>query len=231
MPATPASDTPPAPRPDFDSSEAPALRTRPWTVQEVDECTVKLLGKQGPFRPTVRLLEADGRYFVAKDYRACTPLYRWSVGVWNLAKERAALQRLSGIAGIPAIEGHAGRWIMVLTWFKGKDLGKARKLRQTPEFFAEMMEMVREMHRRGVVHLDLRQRRNVLVQPGRHPAIIDFGASLCLKPGGRLLRFLALMDTSGVLKYKQRARPGSLTEDEARILQRVERRRRWWPFG
>lgn len=210
---------------------APPRAPRTWSVDEVDARTVRLLGKQGPFRPIVRLLELDGAHYVAKDYRACTPLYRWTAGAWNIAKECAALRRLDGLTGFPRIEGRAGRWVLVLTWFKGKDLGKARKLRQTPEFFDEMMQMVREMHRRGVVHLDLRQRRNVLVQPGRHPAIIDFGAALCLKPGGRLLRFLALMDTSGVLKYKQRARPGSLTEDETRILQRVERRRRWWPFG
>lgn len=214
----------------------PAAATAPgappeWQIGEVEACTIRLLGKQGPFRPTVRLVERDGRRLVAKDYRACTALYRWTAGRWNLARERQALARLRGIDGVPVVEGTAGRWVMLLTFFAGKDLGKARKERQTPEFFAEMLAMVREMHRRGVVHLDLRQRRNVLVRPGRHPAIIDFGAALCLRPGGLLLRTLAPLDTSGVLKYKARARPDSLTSDEERILQSVERRRRWWPFG
>ncbi len=214
---------------DPDPPEGSALNPA-WTSHDVEAHTVKLLGKQGPFRATVRLLQVGDEHYVAKDYRACTPLYRWSAGAWNLRRELSALERLRGLDGIPRMEARIGRWILVMTWFRGKDLGKARKLRQTPQFFGELAGMVEEMHRRGVVHLDLRQRRNVLVRPGRHPAILDFGGALCLKPGGRLIRLLTPVDTSGVLKYKQRARPGSLTDGEARLLRRMERRRRWWPF-
>jgi RIO-like serine/threonine protein kinase len=202
-----------------------------WTPESIEARTVRLLGKQGPFRPTVRLLDADGRLFVAKDYRACTALYRWSVGAWNLRRERSALARLEGLEGVPQIVARVGRWILVLTYFAGKDLGKAKKLRQTPEFFDDLMRLVEAMHARGVVHLDLRQRRNVLLRPGRRPAILDFGSALCLRPRSRLLRLLARIDRSGVLKYKRRADPESLTADESRALRRIERRRRLWPFS
>ena len=202
-----------------------------WSVEAVEQGTVKLLGKQGRFRPTVRLVRLGEVQYVAKDYRACTPLYRWVVGAWNLRRETSALARLRGLDGIPQVEARCGRWIVVMTWFPGKDLGKTKRRRQTREFFAELMALVEEMHRRGVVHLDLRQRRNVLVRPGRHPAIVDFGGALCLRPGSRLLRILARIDTSGVLKYKRRANPALITPDEARLLRKAERRRKLWPFG
>ena len=202
-----------------------------WTTEQIEAATQKLLGKQGPFRPTVRLLSRDARLFVAKDYRACTPLYRWTVGAWNLRREQAALTRLSGLDGIPEIAATVGPWILVMTFFRGKDLGKTKKHKQTVEFFDELLALVDEMHRRGVVHLDLRQRRNVLVRPGRHPAIVDFGSALCLRPGSRLVARLGRIDRSGVLKYKQRANPGRLTRGEARSLRKVERRRRLWPFS
>ena len=83
----------------------------PRTEDEVEQATTSLLGKQGPFRPTVRLLEHDGGTWVAKDYRACTPLYRWTVGVWNLRRERSALRRLHDVEGVPHIEATVGRWI------------------------------------------------------------------------------------------------------------------------
>ncbi len=202
-----------------------------WTVEFVESNTRKLLGKQGPFRPTVRLVCAGGASFVAKDYRACTALYRWTVGAWNLRRERAALARLAGLEGVPAVEGEVGRWILVLTHFAGADLGKAKKVRQTPAFFEAFARLVDEMHRRGVVHLDLRQRRNVLLLPGDRPAILDFGNALCLRPGTRLFGFLAQIDRSGVLKYKRRALPGSLTPEETRTLERANRGRRFWPFS
>lgn len=202
-----------------------------WTEERVEACTVRLLGKQGPFRPTVRLLLSDKTPLVAKDYRACTPLYRWTVGAWNLRRERSALGRLEGLDGVPRLEARAGPWILVMSHLRGKDLGKAKKRRQTPEFFDALMALVEAMHARGVFHLDLRQRRNILVRPGRRPAVIDFGGSVCLRPGSRLARFLARIDRSGVLKYKRRANPDALTRGEARDLRHAERRRRLWPFS
>jgi RIO-like serine/threonine protein kinase len=202
-----------------------------WTTELVESRTQALLGKQGPFRPTVRLLELDGAKFVAKDYRACVAPYRWTVGAWNLRRERSALARLRGLDGVPTIEAKVGRWILVLSHIPGRDIGKIRKAAQTPEFFDALGRLLDEIHARGVVHLDLRQRRNILVRPGWRPAIIDFGGALCLRPGSRLLTKLARIDRSGVLKYKRRANPASITDEEARLLRNVERRRRLWPFS
>ena len=203
----------------------------PDTVEDVEQTTVSLLGKQGPFRPDVRLLERGGKKWVAKDYRACTPLYRITVGAWNLRRERAALDRLTDVEGVPHVEAQAGRWILVISHFRGRDVGKTARERQSPEFFDDLQRIVHEMHARGVLHLDLRQRRNILVQPNGRPAVIDFGAGLCVTPGGWLLRSLARIDESGVLKYKRRARPDSLTQAETDTLRGVERRRRFWPFS
>jgi RIO-like serine/threonine protein kinase len=218
--------------PESPPSATTAASPPPATEAAVEAATVSLLGKQGPFRPTVRLVEAGAEKLVAKDYRACTPLYRWTVGVWNLAREEEALRRLDGIDGVPQFRGRAGRWILLMTWIRGRDLGKVRRFRQTPEFFDRLMAIVDEMHRRGVVHLDLRQRRNILLrsQRGAQPAVLDFGSALCLRPGGLLHRWLTRIDRSGVLKYKRRAQPDSLTNEEARSLRRVERRRKLWPF-
>ncbi|MCG3133090.1 MAG: hypothetical protein HMLKMBBP_00183 [Planctomycetes bacterium] len=202
------------------------------SAEDVERATVATLGKQGAFRPTVRLVEAGGERLVAKDYRACTALYRWTVGAWNLAREESALRRLDGIDGIPRFRGRAGRWILLMDWIRGRDLGKVRRFRQTPEFYDRLMAVVAEMHARGVVHLDLRQRRNILFRPdGARPAVLDFGSALCLRPGTLMHRFLSRIDRSGVLKYKRRAQPDALSPEEARALRSVERRRKWWPFS
>jgi RIO-like serine/threonine protein kinase len=203
----------------------------PTTTEEVERATVRLLGKEGSLHARVRLIEVGERRYVAKDYRRTNPLWRWTVGVWSLRRERRALERLGGIDGVPALEARIGRWIIVMTYYRGQDVGRAPLEVQDRSFFDLLLEIVREMHARGVVHLDLRQRRNVIVRPDGRPAIIDFGASLVLSPTGRLIRTLTRVDVSGVLKYKQRARPESLTDAEADMLAREERRRRYWPFS
>lgn len=215
--------------------DAPAATTHPgpaWDVAAIEGATIGVLGKQGRFRPVVRLLERDGEKFVAKDYRGCAALYRWTMGAWSIAREAEALRRLDGIDGFPRWHGRAGPWILVMSHLRGRDLGKVRRFRQTPEFFDALAGLVEQMHARGVVHLDLRQRRNILFRwKGAGPAVLDFGSSLCLRPGSWLHRRLARIDVSGVLKYKRRAMPDGLSRDERRALRRVERRRRWWPFS
>lgn len=212
----------------------PAAPAVPRDRDAVERATLRFMGKRGPFRPSVRLLELGGVRAVAKDYRDCTPLYRWTVGRWNLAREEAALRRLEGVEGVPRLLGRIDGWILLLSWMRGRDLGKVRRFRQTPDFFEHLMRVVEEMHGRGVVHLDLRQRRNILLclQPDKvaRPAILDFGSALCVRPGGLAHRWLSRIDRSGVLKYKRRAQPGTLTRDEARSLRRIERRRKLWPF-
>lgn len=203
----------------------------PASPDAVERATVRLLGKVGSLHAKVRLIEVDERRWVAKDYRETNPLWRWTVGLWSLRRELRALERLAGIDGIPALERRVGRWILVMTYYRGRDVGRVPAEEQDDAFYARLLALVREMHSRGVVHLDLRQRRNVLVQPNGLPAIIDFGASLVVPRSGWLLRTLARIDVSGVLKYKQRARPQSLTRDEAAMLAREERRRRYWPFS
>jgi serine/threonine protein kinase len=76
-----------------------------------------------------------------------------------------------------------------------------------------------EMHRRGVVHLDLRNRTNVLSDEAGRPVLIDFGSALVFTPGGWSARWLlplfASFDRRALAKWhakqhrrKRRAREG-----------------------
>lgn len=75
----------------------------------------------------------------------------------------------------------------------------------------ELHSAVRAMHRRGVVHLDLRHRSNVLADPQGHPVLIDFGSPLYFKPGGLLSKtlapLLARIDLRALNKWQVRINP------------------------
>jgi serine/threonine protein kinase len=62
------------------------------------------------------------------------------------------------------------------------------------------------MHARGVAHLDLRHRSNVLLTADGTPVLIDFGSAVCLRPGGLaarlLLPLLARIDRGALGKWR-----------------------------
>jgi RIO-like serine/threonine protein kinase len=190
------------------------------------------LGKRRWYRPVVHVLEltAGGRA-VVKDFRPCPWPWRATYGRHVLAREVAAYERLDGVPGIPRFLGRVDADAFALEWVPGRDLGKCPKGSLRAETFERLRATVEEMHRRGVVHLDLRQRRNVLVDDAGVPRVIDFSSAMVLRPGGWRVRRLAAVDVSGVLKYKRRFLPDSLTDDDRARLHRVERWRRLWPFS
>lgn len=190
------------------------------------------LGKRRWYRPVVHVLElAAGGRAVVKDFRPCPWFWRFTYGRLVLRREVAAYGRLEGVPGVPRFLGRVDADAFALEWVPGRDLGKCPKGSLKPATFERLMATVEEMHGRGVVHLDLRQRRNVLVDDAGVPRIIDFSSAMVLRPGGWRMRRLATVDRSGVLKYKRRFLPDTLTVDDQARLHQVERWRRFWPFS
>jgi RIO-like serine/threonine protein kinase len=204
----------------------------PVRREDLDRLREAFLGKRAWYRPVVHLLTLPGGVrAVVKDFRNCPWLLRATYGRYVLAREVAAYERLEGVPGVPRFLGRVDGDAFAVEWVPGKDLGKCPKGSLRAETFERLGATVAEMHRRGVVHLDLRQRRNVLVDDAGVPRVIDYSSALCLRPGGWRLRRLAPVDVSGVLKYKRRFLPESLTDEDRARLRRVERWRRFWPFS
>lgn len=103
-----------------------------------------------------------------------------------LRREHNAYRRLAGLAGIPRCLGLVRGPGLVLTYHEGVQRRLA-EIDDLQAFYAELLEIVRAMHARGVVHGDLARRNNVLVLDRRHPLVLDFGLAFLRKPGFRPL--------------------------------------------
>lgn len=97
-----------------------------------------------------------------------------------------------------------------------------------PGIFADLLALVDAMHARGVVHLDLRQRKNVLIDSEGRAALIDFASSMHFSRDGRVFRLMKLVDRTAVLKLKNRVTPADVTEEEKEALRSFDRMRKFW---
>jgi hypothetical protein len=82
-----------------------------------------------------------------------------------------------------------------------------------PGFVDDLAGAIDGMHARGVAHLDLRHRSNVLADAAGRPVLIDFGSAVCLRPGGLvarlLLPLLAWIDRRALEKWRVRLEPAA----------------------
>jgi serine/threonine protein kinase len=198
-------------------------------IENYSTCLVR--GKFG--KPDLNRVEAGGRTFMVKDVRRRNFFLRWTLGFWLIDKEWKIYSRLKGLKGIPQPLERIDRFAFAMEFIPGKAI-----LRDEPRpasFFPDLEKVLRGIHGRGVVHMDLRHKGNVLVSDRGEPFLIDFNSSFSFKEKGLVRRLLfplfRWVDYGGLLKLKERASPSSMTPEETSFLKRFNRLRKLWIFN
>jgi serine/threonine protein kinase len=111
----------------------------------------------------------------------------------------------------------------------GRTLRRINSFDIPADFFHNLEKLVCRMHERNVVHLDIRNRRNILLRPNGKPGLLDFQSCLDLRhvPKG-FGRILKEIDLSGVYKTWYKLRPDLMDPCRIGILKNIERRRFLW---
>ena len=164
---------------------------------------------------------------------------RWWVrliGRLQIWIEQRAYRRLKGVKGVPRFFGCVDPYALAIEYIDGTPLGVLpdRTLDGAVRF-QRLCQIVAEIHARGVVHWDLRARRNVLIRADGKIFVVDFAGAMSLRPGGilhgLLFRRFRSTDRSALLKWKEILDAGAWTSEEAEFVERHRRWRRWWIFN
>ena len=198
--------------------------------------TIQVIRQGSWAKPDIKCVGYAGDRAVLKDFSDKS----WPVrllGRRQVAREMRALRRLQGIAGIPRCFGEAGACGILMEPIEGEWITRwcRRKRAETAPMFDRLRTLVGQIHARGVAHIDLRKRDNILITEDGRPCIIDFNASFCFDPAGLGARFLfpilRRIDDAAVLKWKSRLAPELLTEAESARHRLMSRLRRFWIFN
>jgi len=184
-----------------------------------------LRDKGGFLSPVVSVVDHEGRPAVLKDYRRKNPLTRGLLAPSLVKREFTVLRHLEGIPGIPKAYAIVEKRALLLEYIEGKTINKFKAGELSDRVFDRLVDLVRAMHERGVVHLDLRQRKNILIAD-EQPWLIDFANAL----KGRLTATLRAIDVSALLKFKERNWPHLMTADDREALRSHRFLRKFWIF-
>lgn len=168
------------------------------------------------YQASVYLYDANGRRYVVK--AALGAGVHGRLRRWMLKREYEAYRRLDGFAGSPACYGLLDERYLVLDHIAGKSL-RETKIGDRAMFFDRLFDHIKEMHRRGVAHADLKRRDNLLVVDGGSPCLVDFGAAIVRKPGFApinhyLYRLAQRFDYNAWAKLKYQGRMEELTPED-----------------
>ncbi len=200
---------------------------------EIDENNLILLNK-GKFANAYVFRYSDGnRDFTIKDFTHCPWPVRITVGRIMAKMEYNTIKLLKGIPGVASEVFLLGKYTVAFSYVKGKPLGEIQKkgIHLPRDFFIELERRVREMHKRDLVHLDLRNSGNIIVGEDKNPYIIDFQSSLGTKYLPKKLRkTLEDSDISGVYKCWKLVCSEKLDPEKEKFLEDFNKLRKIWIF-
>lgn len=167
-----------------------------------------LLHRGNRRNPDVSLVEHAGARIVVKDFAPRGAWVRAWLGPWLLSRELRAYHALAGHPAVPRLLGRIDRLAFAVEYRPGRRMSRRLAREISPAFVHALESAVREMHARGVVHLDLRHRSNVLLGDDGAPVLIDFASALCFRRGALgarwLLPLFAAVDLRAVGKWRKR---------------------------
>jgi RIO-like serine/threonine protein kinase len=170
---------------------------------------------------------------MVKDVQRRNRFLRWTLGLWLIHKEWKIYTRLKGTPGVPEPVERIDRFAFAMEFVPGKPVQRGDALPST--FFSGLERILGDIHSRGVVHLDLRHKGNILISDRGEPFLIDFNSSFYFKEKGLLRRYLfpllRWVDHGGLLKIKERVSSSSMTPEEINFLRRFNRVRKLWIFN
>lgn len=172
------------------------------------EQTVRVLNRGSRRNPDVLLVEHRGHTIVVKDFAVRGPWVRATLGRWITRREVRALRALAGHPAVPPLLGSIDPLAFGLEYRPGRYVSRRLAGQLPPDYLDRLERALGEMHRRGVAHLDLRHRSNVLVDQEGMPVLIDFGSAFTFRSGSLgarwLLPLLARIDRRALEKWRVR---------------------------
>lgn len=138
------------------------------------------------------------------------------------SREVSALRKLQGLKGFQQLVMQDSGTSFISLYEKGVPIKKAHNL--TPEYFAKLDKLVEEMHKAGVVDMDLGHTRDILIDESGNPTIIDFGGAVVGSSGffGKLFfGYMQAMNHRYVLRKKKKYLPSCVTAEDEKEIRKI----------
>ena len=207
------------------------------TRQDLERLPARRVRLGPSYKADLFVYRVGGEDVFVKDYGGKRGIWRSVLGPFFVAREARALRALTGVPGVPQLRCRPDRYCVAMAYIPGRSVRKTDPALQGNEAFVrDLARIVRDLHARGVVHLDLKHRSNLMVGADELPVVLDFESAVVLDPrwpGSRLIvNALGRLDWLAVHNWTRRLCPHMLAGSRSDVRKAPLARRlrgRWLP--
>jgi serine/threonine protein kinase len=187
-------------------------------------------------RADVSLIDLDGKQVIYKDYTDSSKGFSLLLAPFLVYRETKALRQLQGVKGIPGLVSKVDSRSFLMEFVPAQRIRFVYMDLDWSAFIPKTEDLVQQLHARGVIHGDLRNATNILVDRDHNPVFVDFVSAV--HRGHRynpfswaLFKLCLAIDRGAMYKLKDKYAPELVSETERNSHTRrgpFERTARWF---
>lgn len=116
-----------------------------------------------------------------KDFSGSPYLIKKTLGKLFISIEGNTIKKLKNNPSVTKGVVFLSSYTLAFNFIKGKSLKKIKAHEIPKEFFLTLEKNIKNMHKKDIVHLDLRNLGNILMNENGYPYIIDFQSCISTK--------------------------------------------------
>lgn len=191
-----------------------------YSLAELRRHSTTVFRQGGGSRPDVMLIEINGEKAVLKDQSGADRVFAALIGPILNWRETSALRKLTASDAVPNLLAVPNKRAFLMSYHESRQITKlVDQAIDWKDFFDLLEKRIREIHKLGIAHNDLRNPTNTLVTPQGQPVLVDLVAYF--SRGARwnfvkhwLFNKFCQVDLSAITKMKMRFAPELVTEQD-----------------
>lgn len=203
-----------------------------YPKENIEEKNLLLLHEGKFANATVfRYKDENNLDLTIKDFSGSPWIIRKTLGRIFVNIEGHTMLKLSDNPSITKDVLFLSPYTISFKFIEGKAIKELGEKEIPKDFFITLEKNVTEMHKKNIVHLDLRNLGNVIMSKEGYPYIIDFQSSISTKHLPKKLRkILRASDLTGVYKCWQNRCCEPLDEEREEFFNDFKKIRKLWPL-
>lgn len=170
--------------------------------------------------PAIWRIEDNGHRAIVKDFRYNGFLYRNIIGRFLIWRETKAYRKLKDLKGVPVFYGSLGGITLIVEEIEGTDIERLEVISSLSEtFYGELKDLIKEIHKRGLAHCDLKRAPNIMLGSDGKPYIVDWASAI----SEREFRFFPMSliyerfikdDLNAITKLRLKYQPEKVSQED-----------------
>lgn len=199
--------------------------------KEIDKNNLILMNEGEYINAAVFRYKDESLDLTIKDFSTSFWILKNTLGRIFIKREGNSLKKLQDNPSVTKNIIFLSKYTLAFDFIKGKPLKNFPDYSIKKEFFLELEKNILEMHKKDIVHLDLRNLGNIIVGENGYPYLIDFQSCISIKYLPKKFKeILKGADITGIYKCWNKKCKEPLNEERIKYFNEFQKIRKIWIF-